>query len=95
MVKIKQCKDKMANLQGEYDVRSSLSENVKLGNPLLSRFDIVLVLRDMRIPSWDEAVADHLLGLDTETRRGPSDLVIVALFLRKFCTLLCSNVMLI
>ena len=50
------------SLQGTYDPRESLAVNTSLSGPLLSRFDIVLVLRDQRNVNWDEAVADHILN---------------------------------
>lgn len=35
-----------------------------IGNesPLLSRFDLVFLLHDERVPEWDDAIADHLLA---------------------------------
>jgi DNA helicase MCM9 len=54
-------------MQGTYDSRVSLSINTSLSGPLLSRFDIVLVLQDMKNPDWDARVADHILdGGETE-----------------------------
>lgn len=33
----------------------------KLGDPLLSRFDLILVLRDNRNPEWDRMISSHVL----------------------------------
>lgn len=43
----------------EIDTLNSL--NIGVASPLLSRFDIVLILRDERNPDWDNRVADHIL----------------------------------
>lgn len=48
--------------QGSYDTRQSLTANTSLSGPLLSRFDILLVLRDLKVPTWDENVANHVLS---------------------------------
>lgn len=37
--------------------------DVGIASPLLSRFDIVLVLRDPSDRDWDELIADHILGI--------------------------------
>ena len=44
-----------------YNPRRPLSEQLDISGPLLSRFDIVLLLLDDMNPVWDEAVADHIL----------------------------------
>lgn len=67
-------------MQGRYDSRISLSANTKIGSALLSRFDIVLVLRDMRIPTWDATIADHLLGLGSDSLPKPDCLVFLPPF---------------
>jgi DNA helicase MCM9 len=36
--------------------------NTTLSGPLLSRFDIVLVLLDGQNPEWDKIVASHILN---------------------------------
>jgi len=46
------------NPKGKYDARVPLPVNVALGSPLLSRFDVVLVLRDGR----DQRSARHALA---------------------------------
>jgi len=44
-----------------YNPRRPLSEQLDISGPLLSRFDIVLLLLDDMNPVWDAAVADHIL----------------------------------
>lgn len=39
----------------------SSATNIGIASPLLSRFDVVLMLRDERNPEWDSEIADHVL----------------------------------
>ncbi|KAJ2006530.1 DNA helicase mcm9 [Coemansia thaxteri] len=62
------------NPKGKYDSESPLSINTALSTPLLSRFDLILILLDSRNDVWDDRVSSFLLagGKDDALDR-PSD----------------------
>ncbi|CAG9817991.1 unnamed protein product, partial [Phaedon cochleariae] len=50
------------NPKGNIDPSQSVAMNVALPSPLLSRFDLILMLRDVVDDEWDERVADYILN---------------------------------
>ncbi|CAI5493652.1 unnamed protein product [Closterium sp. Naga37s-1] len=55
----------VTNPKGAYDADTSLVVNTGIASPLLSRFDLVLLLPDTSEASWDERVAQHILAEHT------------------------------
>ena len=49
------------NLKGEYKHQDSVADNVSLSGPLLSRFDIILLLLDDKQAAWDHLISAHIL----------------------------------
>jgi len=47
--------------EGRYDPQRTFAQNVNLTDPILSRFDILAVLRDESDPVQDERLADHVV----------------------------------
>merc|ERR1711979_148757 len=47
--------------EGRYDPQRTFAQNVNLTDPILSRFDILCVLRDESDPVQDERLADHVV----------------------------------
>jgi replicative DNA helicase Mcm len=52
---------------GKYDAFKNLTDNINLPIPLLTRFDLIFVLKDTPTPAQDERLATHILDVH---RRG-------------------------
>ena len=52
----------VTNPRGKYDRKADLSVNTSLPPPLLSRFDVVLVIEDDPDEAWDRAVSAAVLN---------------------------------
>eukprot|EP00281_Chroomonas_sp_CCMP1168_P034821 CAMPEP_0206243994 /NCGR_PEP_ID=MMETSP0047_2-20121206/17908_1 /ASSEMBLY_ACC=CAM_ASM_000192 /TAXON_ID=195065 /ORGANISM="Chroomonas mesostigmatica_cf, Strain CCMP1168" /LENGTH=655 /DNA_ID=CAMNT_0053669159 /DNA_START=13 /DNA_END=1977 /DNA_ORIENTATION=+ len=60
------------NPKGKFNPDSSIGVNCALGSPLLSRFDVVLILIDAKDEVWDKAVSDHVLQFNCPDAPPPS-----------------------
>ncbi len=50
-------------VDGKYDPYKNILDNVNLPIPLLTRFDLIFILRDEADPAQDETVARHILDM--------------------------------
>ncbi|KAI5149888.1 DNA replication licensing factor MCM7 [Enteropsectra breve] len=57
-------------VKGRYDAGRSLEQNVGLPASLLSRFDVLCILRDDANEDYDIAMAEHITGMHVSDRNG-------------------------
>ena len=50
-------------LLGTYDPYKNLSDNINLPSPLLTRFDLIFIIRDVPERAIDEQIASHIMTL--------------------------------
>jgi replicative DNA helicase Mcm len=59
---------------GKYDMARSIKENVEpIPIPLLTRFDLIHIIRDLRDPETDKRIADHILA-DAKNKEADIDI---------------------
>ena len=54
-------------MYGKYDPFKNITENVNLPIPLLTRFDLIFVVRDIPSKEKDQRIAKHIIDLHTPT----------------------------
>jgi replicative DNA helicase Mcm len=67
-------------LYGKYDPFKNITENVNLPIPLLTRFDIIYVIRDIPEKEKDHRIASHILELHRESEKTGQYLIDIDLF---------------
>ena len=67
-------------LYGKYDPFKNITENVNLPVPLLTRFDIIYVVRDTPEKEKDSRIASHILELHREAGRAAHPAIEIDLF---------------
>jgi len=55
---------------GRYDELKSASENIDLMTTILSRFDLIFLVRDVRDEELDKMICHHVMGIHINNSRG-------------------------
>ena len=67
-------------LYGKYDPFKNITENVNLPIPLLTRFDIVYVIRDTPEREKDNLIASHILEIHRDTEKNSQSVIDTDIF---------------
>jgi len=67
---------------GKYDMDRSIKENVEpIPIPLLTRFDLIHIVRDLKEPDTDELIAAHILNIGNKDQSGEIDVDLLRKYL--------------
>ncbi|KAJ8972967.1 hypothetical protein NQ317_019314 [Molorchus minor] len=58
---------------GHYNKAKTISENLKISSPMLSRFDLIFILLDQPNEPLDLLLSKHVLGLHTRSKRSRAE----------------------
>src|SRR6476660_8697684 len=67
-------------MYGNYDVFKNITENVNLPIPLLTRFDLIYVIRDSPEKEKDSRIASHILEIHQDTELAAQPAIDIDLF---------------
>lgn len=67
-------------MYGKYDPYKNITENVNLPVPLLTRFDLIFIVRDIPEREKDNLVASHILEIYKDTGHGAKPAIEIDLF---------------
>src|SRR2546428_6237738 len=68
---------------GRYEPHRNVSENINLPVTILSRFDLIFIIKDQPEPDYDSRMSQHILTLH-KTRVSPETAPFAPDFLRKY-----------
>lgn len=67
-------------MYGKYDPYKNITENVNLPVPLLTRFDLIFIVRDMPEREKDSLIASHILEIHKDTEHAAKPAIEIDLF---------------
>jgi replicative DNA helicase Mcm len=67
-------------IYGKYDPYKNITENVNLPVPLLTRFDLIFIVKDMPEKEKDDRVASHILEIHRDAERASRPAIDIDLF---------------
>lgn len=67
-------------MYGKYDPFKNITENVALPIPLLTRFDLIFVVRDIPSKEKDRTIAQHIIGMHKKSSSDTRSLIDVDIF---------------